>query len=40
MIEVRDPTKRFGDKVAVDPLSFSVEPGRVTAFLGSKGQGK
>jgi len=40
MIEVRDLTKRFGDKVAVDHLSFSVEPGRVTGFLGPNGAGK
>ncbi len=40
MIEVRDVTKRFGDKVAVDNLSFTVEPGRVTGFLGPNGAGK
>src|SRR5215831_11919211 len=40
MIEVRDLTKRFGDKVAVDHLSFSVGPGRVTGFLGPNGAGK
>jgi ABC-2 type transport system ATP-binding protein len=40
MIEVRDLTKRFGNKVAVDHLSFSVEPGRVTGFLGPNGAGK
>jgi ABC-2 type transport system ATP-binding protein len=40
MIEVRDLTKRYGDKVAVDHLSFSVEPGRVTGFLGPNGAGK
>src|SRR5690349_905170 len=40
MIEVRGLTKRFGDKVAVDHLSFSVEPGRVTGFLGPNGAGK
>jgi len=40
MIEVRDLTKRFGDKVAVDHLSFTVEPGRVTGFLGPNGAGK
>ena len=40
MIEVRDLTKRFGDKVAVDHLSFAVEPGRVTGFLGPNGAGK
>jgi ABC-2 type transport system ATP-binding protein len=39
-IEVHDLTKRFGDKVAVDHLSFSVAPGRVTGFLGPNGAGK
>ena len=40
MIEVRDLTKRFGNKVAVDHLSFSVQPGRVPGFLGPNGPGK
>jgi ABC-2 type transport system ATP-binding protein len=40
MIEVQDLTKRFGDKVAVDHLSFLVQPGRVTGFLGPNGAGK
>lgn len=40
MIEARDLTKRFGDKVAVDSLSFSVRPGLVTGFLGPNGAGK
>jgi ABC-2 type transport system ATP-binding protein len=40
MIEAKDLTKRFGDKVAVDHLSFRVEPGRVTGFLGPNGAGK
>jgi len=40
MIEVRDLTKRFGPKVAVDHLSFTVQPGRVTGFLGPNGAGK
>jgi ABC-2 type transport system ATP-binding protein len=40
MIEVRDLTKRFGNKVAVDHLSFSVQAGRVTGFLGPNGAGK
>ncbi|HYK67727.1 MAG TPA: ABC transporter ATP-binding protein [Streptosporangiaceae bacterium] len=40
MIEVRDLTKRFGNKVAVDHLSFSVQPGQVTGFLGPNGAGK
>jgi ABC-2 type transport system ATP-binding protein len=32
--------KRYGDKVAVDDLSFEVRPGRVTGFLGPNGAGK
>ncbi|MDR0959696.1 MAG: ATP-binding cassette domain-containing protein [Propionibacteriaceae bacterium] len=33
-------TKRYGPLVAVDDLSFSVEPGKVTGFLGPNGAGK
>jgi ABC-2 type transport system ATP-binding protein len=40
MIEARGLTKRYGDKLAVDRLSFSVEPGRITGFLGPNGAGK
>jgi ABC-2 type transport system ATP-binding protein len=40
MIEVRDLTKRYGDKVAVDDLTFGIEPGKVTGFLGPNGAGK
>ena len=40
MIEVYAVTKRFGSTLAVDELSFSVEPGRVTGFLGPNGAGK
>jgi ABC-2 type transport system ATP-binding protein len=40
MIEARDLTKRYGKKLAVDHLSFTVEPGRVTGFLGPNGAGK
>lgn len=39
-VEVRHLTKRFGSLVAVDDLSFAVEPGRVTGFLGPNGAGK
>ncbi len=39
-IEVTNLTKRFGDLVAVNRLSFHVEPGRVTGFLGPNGAGK
>jgi energy-coupling factor transporter ATP-binding protein EcfA2 len=40
LIEAHKLTKRFGDTVAVDHLSFTVEPGRVTGFLGPNGAGK
>ena len=40
MIEVRGLTKRYGDVVAVDDLSFDVEAGLVTGFLGPNGAGK
>ena len=39
-IEVCELTKRFGGTVAVDALSFTVRPGRVTGFLGPNGAGK
>jgi ABC-2 type transport system ATP-binding protein len=40
MIEVRGLVKRYGAKVAVNDLSFDVEPGHVTGFLGPNGAGK
>ncbi|HEX6358843.1 ABC transporter ATP-binding protein [Actinophytocola sp.] len=40
MIEVEGLTKQYGRTVAVDDLSFRVEPGRVTGFLGPNGAGK
>ncbi|MEV8378834.1 ATP-binding cassette domain-containing protein [Kribbella sp. NPDC056861] len=40
MIEIKELTKRFGDKVAVDNLTFTVRPGIVTGFLGPNGAGK
>jgi ABC-2 type transport system ATP-binding protein len=33
-------TKRYGPVVAVDGLTFQVQPGRVTGFLGPNGAGK
>src|SRR5262249_55514554 len=39
-IEVRGLSKRYGRTVAVHDLSFTVEPGRITGFLGSNGAGK
>lgn len=40
MIEVRQVSKQYGQKTAVDRVSFVVEPGRVTGFLGPNGAGK
>jgi ABC-2 type transport system ATP-binding protein len=40
MIEARGLTKRYGKTLAVDNLSFSIQPGRVTGFLGPNGAGK
>jgi len=40
MIEVNDLSKRYGEKLAVDSLSFAVRPGVVTGFLGPNGAGK
>jgi ABC-2 type transport system ATP-binding protein len=40
MIEAQSLVKRYGDKVAVDDLSFTVQPGIVTGFLGPNGAGK
>jgi len=40
MIEVRGLSKRYGDKLAVNNLSFDVVPGKVTGFLGPNGAGK
>jgi ABC-2 type transport system ATP-binding protein len=40
MIEVCDLVKRYGDKTAVNGLSFTVRPGVVTGFLGPNGAGK
>ncbi|WP_199440539.1 ATP-binding cassette domain-containing protein [Umezawaea beigongshangensis] len=40
MIEVEELTKHYGRTVAVDGLSFTVRPGRVTGFLGPNGAGK
>lgn len=40
MIEVENLSKRYGDKLAVDGLDFTVQPGIVTGFLGPNGAGK
>jgi ABC-2 type transport system ATP-binding protein len=40
VIELENVTKRYGDKVAVNDLSFTVQSGTVTGFLGPNGSGK
>ena len=40
MIEVRELSKRYGGRAAVDGLTFTVKPGVVTGFLGPNGAGK
>ena len=40
MIEAEHLTKRYGEKLAVDDLSFTIRPGIVTGFLGPNGSGK
>jgi ABC-2 type transport system ATP-binding protein len=40
MIEVEHVSKRYGEKLAVDDLTFTVRPGVVTGFLGPNGAGK
>src|ERR1700742_880446 len=40
MIEIDHVTKRYGEKLAVDDVSFTVQPGVITGFLGPNGAGK
>ena len=40
MLELDGLTRRFGDVVALDDLSFTVEPGRTLGFVGPNGAGK
>ena len=39
-LSVENVTKRYGDTVAVDDVSFSAEPGRILGLLGPNGAGK
>ena len=40
MIEIKNVTKKYGDKTAVDDVSFTVEDGEIFAFIGHNGAGK
>lgn len=40
MIEINNLVKKYGDHVAVDDLSLTVEPGKIYGFLGPNGAGK
>ncbi len=40
MIQVENLVKRYGDHIAVDALSFHVEPGKIYGFVGPNGAGK
>lgn len=40
MIEVKNLTKKYGDKLAVNDISFKVEKGEILGFLGPNGAGK
>ena len=40
MITLRNLTKRYGDKIAIDDVTLEIAPGKVTGFLGPNGAGK
>ena len=40
MIEINNLVKKYGNHVAVDQLSLTVEPGKIYGFLGPNGAGK
>ena len=40
MIEIENLTKKYGDKIAVDNISFKVKKGSIVGFLGKNGAGK
>ena len=40
MLELHDVTKRYGERLALDAVSFTVGDGRLTGFVGGNGAGK
>ena len=40
MIEIKNVTKKYGDKVALKDISFTVNDGEIFAFIGHNGAGK
>ena len=40
MIEIKNVTKKYGDKTALDNISFNVNDGEIFAFIGHNGAGK
>ena len=40
MLSVAGLTRRFGDHLALDDVTFDVVPGRMTGFVGANGAGK
>ena len=40
MIEIKNVTKKYGDKLAIDDVSFTVNDGDIFAFIGHNGAGK
>ena len=40
MIEIKNVTKKYGDKIALNDISFNVEDGEIFAFIGHNGAGK